>query len=531
MWDYIVVGAGSAGCVVANRLSADPGNRVLLVEAGGAANALAFKVPALGALKAVGNPASDWMFQTDPDPTRLGKIDMATRGKVMGGSSSVNGTIYVRGNRGDYDNWAQCGNTGWDYDSLLPYFQRVEDDRTGLSKTYGRGGHIRLSRARGPHPLAHTFIEGLQELGVPANPDYNGEIQEGAAVTHLNQSRGWRWGASRGYIDPITSRQNLEVRTGCVVLRVLIQDGRATGIEFEQDCERQTAHCAGEIIISGSAYNSPKLLMLSGIGDPEALSELGITVAHANPNVGRNLQEHPATNVVGYVSARTNNVDMGAVGAAKNMARFALFGSGPATAVFPALSFVKLNQAAEYPDLQIHFGAFAFDPQPGGIAMLPRPAITFLINVNRSQSRGAVTLRSADPHMPPRIQPNMLSSRYDLETLMAGVKFSRRLLRTKAFAPYFQGEHRPGDAAETDAGLENYIRRTASPCYHPCGSVKMGVDETAVVDPRLRVIGVSGLRVVDSSIIPQISSGNINAVTMAIGEKGADMILADKAGR
>jgi choline dehydrogenase len=528
MWDYIIVGAGAAGCVVANRLSAEPRNKVLLLEAGGAASALKFRVPALGALKAVGNPESDWMLLTEPDPSRLGKVDLASRGKVVGGSSSVNGTIYVRGNRGDYDGWAQAGNSGWDYDSLLPFFRRVEDDASGLSADYGKGGPIKLSRARGAHPIAKAFVSGWEEMQVAANPDYNGPTQQGAAITHVNQRRGWRWGSARGYIDPIRSRPNIEVATGCVATRILIEGGQAVGVEYEQDGVSRVARCSGEVIVSSSAYNTPKLLMLSGIGDPETLAGHGIEVVHANEYVGRNLQEHPGATVVSYVTKRTSNMDLNLLGQLKTAARFALFGSGPATLVFPAVAFVKLHPGSEYPDLQFHFGAFAYEPTPDGPTMMDRSAITLLVNVNRSQSRGEVTLRSADPHAPPRIQPNMLSARYDVETLMGGVKLARQLIRTKAFEPYFQGEQRPGDVADSDAGLEDYVRRNASPCYHPCGTAKMGIGSDAVVDPRLRVLGVRGLRVVDSSIIPQIPSGNLNAISMAIGEKGADMILEDR---
>lgn len=527
MWDYIIVGAGSAGCVAANRLSENPCNRVLLIEAGGSANRLRFKVPALGPLAAIGRPDSDWMFITEPDPSRHNRVDRMPRGKVMGGSSAINGTIYVRGNRGDYDHWAQLGCRGWDYDSLLPFFKSIEGARSNLSSSYGHHGPLCISQTRGAHPLAHVFIQAMRELGVRENDDYNGVQQEGSSITHVNQRRGWRWSAARAFIDPIRGRKNLDILTGCLARRILIEDGRTVGIEFDHEGQVRTERCAREVIISASAYNSPKLLMLSGVGDPQRLAEHGIAVKVALPGVGRNLQEHPNCAIKAYVSIPTHNIEMGKVAQMRHGLRFGLIGAGPASYIFPAISFVRLRTESEYPDLQFHFGAFAADPSLRGPKMLDRPAVTIQPNVNRSQSRGYVGLRSADPGDPPVIQHNMLESRYDLEILMAGVKLGRQLLRTKAFEPFFESEHAPGPGVEDDEALEDFIRANANPCFHSCGSLKMGTDAQAVVDARLRVHGIAGLRVIDSSIIPQVPSGNINAISMVIGAKGADMILED----
>lgn len=527
MWDYIIVGAGSAGCVLANRLSADPRNKVLLIEAGGSADAMRFNVPALGPREALGKPDSDWMLFTEPDPSRKGRVDLFHRGKVLGGSSAVNGTIYVRGNRGDYDHWAQMGNLGWSYDSLLPYFRRMEGGTRDLPATYGRDGPLKLSRTRGPHALAHVFLEAMAELGVPRNPDYNGEDQLGAAITHVNQRRGWRWSAWRAYIAPIANRPNLRIETGMLVRRVLIEQGRAIGVEVERDGETKIESASGEVILSASTFNSPKLLMLSGIGDPEHLRELGVEVIHANANVGLNLQEHPAVTVKAFVSVRTANMDFNLAGKIRHGLRYALFGSGPASYVFPAVAFSRIDPASEYPDLQFHFGAFATEITADGPKMLDRPAIMIQPNVNRSRSRGFVRLRSADPRAAPSIQPNMLGDDHDLALLTKGVEFSRALLRTKAFAPFFQGEYKPGAQIADPSALEDYIRRNTVPCFHASGTARMGIDPDAVVDPRLRLIGVGGLRVVDSSIIPQVPSGNVNAITMVIAEKAADMILED----
>jgi choline dehydrogenase len=527
-WDYIVVGAGSAGCIVANRLSADPSIRVLLLEAGGEANQLKFKVPALGPLTCLGDPGADWNFATEQDPSRGGRTDFWPRGKALGGSSAINGTVYVRGNRGDYDHWRQLGNAGWGYDDLLPLFHRVERRASGPNAVYGQSGAISISEVRGPHPLARVFLSAMAELGTPTNPAYNGEEQTGAAITHVNQSRGWRVSASRAYLDPIRGRANLKIITGAVVRRIVMDGRRAAGVEFDRDGATQTARADGEIILSASAINSPKILMLSGIGPGDALTRHGIPIVHDNPAVGANLQEHVCAHVVGLVNVRTSNLDVGKLSSLKHAARFALFGSGAATYVAPAIAFVKTRPELDYPDVQFHFGVYGYEFTPEGVRMLDKPAITLQPNVNRSRSRGFLTLRSPDPLAPPLIYPNMLGDPHDLETLVKGVQYGRRLLRTKAFAPYFVGEYKPGDKFGSDAELRDHVRAAASGVFHPCGTCKMGVDAQSVVDPDLRVKGIDRLRVVDSAIIPQIPSGNINAISLVIGEKGSEAILKSR---
>ncbi len=523
-WDYIIVGAGSAGCIVANRLSADPSARVLLFEAGGQANKLKFKVPALGPLTCLGDPEADWNFATEPDRSRGGRTDFWPRGKGLGGSSAINGTVYVRGNRGDYDHWRQLGATGWGYDDLLPFFRRVEKGAEP-SGVYERSGAISISEVRGAHPLAKVFLRAMAELGTPNNPAYNGEQQTGAALTHVNQARGWRVSAARAYLDPIRRRPNLKIVTDAVVRRVVMDGVRAVGVEFDQGGETQIARANGEVVLSASSINSPKLLMLSGLGPAEALSAHGIPVIREIRGVGRNLQEHVCAHVVGLVNVRTSNLDVGSLSSLRHAAQFALFGSGAATYVAPAIAFVKTRRELDDPDIQFHFGVYGYEFRPEGVRMLDKPAITLQPNVNRSRSRGHLTLRSSDPHAPPLIQPNMLGDPYDLETLVEGVKYGRRVLRTKAFAPYLVGEYKPGDAVQSDAELAEHVRAAASGVFHPCGTCKMGVDSQAVVDPDLRVVGTERLRVVDSSIIPQIPSGNINAISFVIGEKGAEAIL------
>ena len=526
-WDYIIVGSGSAGAVVANRLSADPTIRVLLLEAGGEDANLRYKLPAM-CIDCIGNPESDWMFMAEPDPTRGGKVDMLSRGKVLGGSSSINGIIYVRGNRGDYDGWAQMGNTGWDYDSMIGHFRAVEHNSDGISNVYGTEGGVKVSQLRGVHPLAHVFVSAMEELGYPRNPDYNGENSEGASIAHATQHMGLRSSTAKGFLHPIRHRRNLTIETRAHVQRLVFDGRRAVGVVYDRDGTRHEVRASHEVILSASTFNSPKLLMLAGIGPGDHLQDLGIEVRHHLPGVGRNLQDHPVSNIQALVNVRTNNQDANLMGKLRHGLRFALTRGGPATYVQAAVAFVRSNPDLRYPDIQFHFGAFAYTIGPDGLKMLDRPAVTLQPNINQSRSRGWMKLRSNRVEDAPEIQMNLLSDPQDLATLIAGTRIARRALATKAFAPWLVGELQPGPEVQTDAEWETYTRRVASHVYHACGTCKMGVDPMAVVDPRLRVHGVEGLRVIDSSIIPQIPSANLNAISMAIGDKGAAMILADR---
>lgn len=524
-WDYIVIGAGSAGCVLANRLSADPAIKVLLLEAGGSDKSVNVIVPSL-AFRAMADSRMNWKFMAEPDPTRNNRRDMVPRGKVLGGSSSINAMFYVRGNKGDYDHWAQMGNTGWSWDEMLPWFHKVEQNRDGVVDIYGTGGNVVISAPSRPPKLAFVYLDAMRELGYPINHAYNGEPSEGAGFYHLTQHRGLRFSAARGYLDPAKSRPNLKIVTGVMVRRVLFEGRRAAGVEFEQGGMLRSARATAEVVVSASAINSPKLLMLSGIGPEAQLRRHGIAVLHDSPGVGRNLQEHAATQVKAFVNIRTPNQEFNLRGFLKYGYQFLRYRSGYATYTYTGVGLIRTRPELQYPDIQYHFGAFSANYTNRGIEMQKEAAINLQPNVNVSRSRGWLELRSADPMDPPKIQLNLLSDPYDIQTLMAGARIARTALQSHAFAPYVVGEAKPGRDVQSDDEWLSYMRENASGSYHPCGTCKMGIDAAAVVSPDLKVIGVEGLRVVDSSIIPQIPSSNLNAISMAIGEKGAAMILA-----
>lgn len=528
-WDFIIIGAGSAGCVLANRLSADPRHKVLLLEAGGDDGRFTIKIPAL-AMKAMNNPETDWMFPTEPDPTRNNRTEIVPRGRVLGGSSSINATWYVRGNRGDYDHWAALGNKGWSYDELLPYFTKVECNRDGVSDIYGKSGSIVISEIQGVPKLTRVFLDAMEEIGYPKNASFNAEPTEGVAILHSTQHRGIRWSAARGYLDPAKGRANLKIVTGALVRRVLIENNTAVGVEFDIDGRTSIERCSGEVVLSASAINSPKILMHSGIGPTDQLSDAGIRVMIGNKAVGRNLQEHPACQVKAFVNVRTANQEFNALGMIKHGARFVLSRSGQATFSYSGIGLIRTKPELKYPDVQYHFGAFSSSYTDKGIRMEKEAAVNLQPNVNNSRSRGYVRLNSAEPFAPPSIQFNMLGDPYDRETLIAGARIARSALRSRAFAPYFMGECKPGDDVQTDDEWLAYIRENAGGSFHPCGTCKMGVDADAVVTPELKVIGIDRLRVIDSSIIPQIPSGNLNAISLVIGEKGAEMILEERYG-
>ena len=385
-----------------------------------------------------------------------------------------------------------------------------------------------VSEMRGAPLMSHVFVEAMAELGYRKNRSYNADPSEGVSIAHGTHRYGFRSSTASGYLHPVRNRRNLTILTGANARKILFENRRAIGVEYSMNGEIKRDFVSGEVIISASTFNSPKLLMLSGIGPAAQLQSLSIPVLQDSPGVGLNLQDHPVSNVKALVNRRTTNQDDNVLGKIKNGLRFAFTLGGPATYIQSAVAFIRTRPDLDYPDIQFHFGAFAYEITPQGIKMLDRPAVTLQPNVNRTRSRGFMELRSPDPDEKPFIQMNLLGDSHDVETLIAGTRIARKALATKAFAPYLEGELSPGPSVQTDAEWESYTRQVASHVYHACGTCKMGIDAMAVVDPRLRVRGVEGLRVVDSSIIPQIPSGNLNAISMAIGEKGAEMILQDR---
>ena len=531
-YDYIIVGAGSAGCVLANRLSADPGASVLLVEAGGRDRNPLFRLPMLmGRLFHSG--ICNWSYHTEPVPTLEGRSLYWPRGKVLGGSSTINGMVYVRGNRHDYDRWAQMGLPGWSYDEVLPAFLRSEAHVQRDDPYHHRAGELTVCRARGTNPLFDRFVEAGGQAGHPVNDDFNGAEQEGCGRYDFTIRRGKRWSTSFAFLRPVRHRRNLTVLTDALTRRVLVENGRATGVEVAQRGRPRTVRVAREVILSAGTVNSPQILLLSGIGPPGELERHGIEVVHDLPGVGRNLQDHVDC-VLSWECREPVTLyrDLRADRLAASVVRGMVFGEGIAT-TFPyeAGAFLKTRPGLVAPDVQLHFmpalektanlhfpNPFKRDPVEAnhGLTVRVGPIVP--------ESRGTVTLRSADPAAPPRIQPNYLEREADLRTMIAGVRMVRDLMGQPALDGYRGRELAPGEEARTDGELEAWLRASAMTTFHPVGTCKMGIDPMAVVDARLKVHGLEGLRVADASIMPVITSGNTNAPAIMIGEKAAEFL-------
>lgn len=527
-WDYIIIGAGSAGCALAYRLTEDPKINVLLLEAGGSDATPLVRVPA-GEPMAINNPKLDWRFMSEPDPTLDGKVDLWPRGKVIGGSSAINGMIYVRGQSSDYDHWAQLGNHGWSYEDVLPYFKRSETSDCGDSAYRGDAGPLRVSSTSSPHPLAEAFIEGGKEIGIPYNPDVNGAEQEGVGPLQGTIHRGRRNSTGQAYLRPARGRANLKVATGAHVTKILIEDGRALGVDYIKDGTAHSERAAGEVIVAAGALMSPILLMLSGVGPAEHLKDHGVPVIADLPGVGRNLQEHPVVWVSGYVNISTYNTELDFYKWPIHGLNWLLFGRGPAsTQIAHAGAFVKTRPEVASADVQIHFCPTGYKLEADGLKLLDRPAVVHAVNISRPQSRSAVCLRSSDPFDPPAIHSRLLEADEDWAGMIAGCRIARQIFETEAYKPYYEGPCAPEPHVSTDDEYKDYIGQSAGPAYHPVGTCKMGRDPMAVVDEKLKVRGIQNLRVVDASIMPTLVSGNTNAPAIMIGEKGADLILADR---
>jgi len=526
-FDYIVVGAGSAGCVLANRLTASGRHRVLLLEAGGHDRNIWIHIP-LGYGKLFSNPKVNWLYSSEPEPELNNRAIIQPRGKVLGGSSSINGLLYVRGQAADYDHWRQLGNAGWSFEDVLPYFRRAEDQQRGADALHGAGGPLAVSDVCEPHPLCEAFIAAAEQAGFPRNNDFNGKTQEGAGYFQLTARNGRRCSTAVGYLRAACRRSNLAVVPKAHASRILFAGRRAVGIEYLRDGKTFSAYANGEVIVAGGAFNSPQLLQLSGLGPAQLLSSLGIEVIADMPGVGADLQDHLQVRMQYRCTEPITMNDVihnwrHRIGAG---IRYCLFRKGLlAVGAGYAGGFFRTSPRAATPDVQVHFIIFSGDTS--GAPLHPFPGFIASVCQLRPESRGFVRIKSADPRVPAAIQPRYLSSRHDCDTVVAGMKLLRRIMRQPAMRRYVAEERAPDPACTSDADLLAFARATASTAFHPTSTCRMGTDATAVVDERLRVRGIERLRVVDGSVMPALVSGNTNAAIVMIGEKGADLILQD----
>lgn len=520
--DYVVVGAGSAGCVLADALSAR--NSVTLLEAGGSDRALEVAVPA--AFSRLFKSELDWDLSSEPEPGANDRSLYLPRGKMLGGSSSMNAMLYIRGRPSDYDGWEESGATGWGWRSALQTFKAMESNSRGADEFHGDSGPVRVEDIRYPNPLSRCFIEAAMELGIPANRDFNGPRQEGVGLFQVNQRRGRRWSAADAFLKPALERPTLEVVQHAHATRVLFDGPRAVGVEYLREGRVEIARAEREVILAAGAYGSPHLLQLSGVGDPDHLAAIGLDVVCAISEVGANLQDHPVAGLM-YDSIRPGTLDDAENPIEK--LRWLLFRGGRLTSpVSEACIFVRSSDAVEEPDLQFHFGPASFDDH--GMAPYDGHAFTFGPVLINPRSRGWVRTVSADPLRPPAIRTNCLTNQEDIIALANGLDLGREIAAQSALDEFRGVEVYPGPEVTRREEMIEFIRNRVELLYHPAGTCRMGSDDAAVVDPRLRVNGVERLRVVDASVMPTVVSGNTNAPTMMIAARGAEMILEDGQG-
>jgi len=524
--DFIVIGAGSAGCAVAARLSEDPATRVALIEAGGADTNRWIHIP-LGFGKTFADPSVNWCYETEPDPGAANRRVFWPRGKVLGGSSSINGMVYIRGQAEDFDHWRQLGNHGWSSVDVLPYFRRAEDQTRGADEFHGAGGPLCVSDVPEHHPICDAFIEGATLLGFPRNDDFNGARQEGVGYHQTTTRNGRRCSTAVGYLRPALARPNLRVVTEALTEKILFDGHRAVGISFRRGGEMWTASAAREIILCGGAVNSPQLLMLSGIGPQAHLAGLGIPVLENLAGVGQSLQDHYSAplKLKCRLPITVNDVMQSNVKKLKVGLQYYLFRTGPlAMCSSPAALFARTRPELASPDVKLSVQPFSAErPQDG---LHPWSGFSMIAYQLRPDSRGQITLKSANPADPPSVYPNYLTAVTDQETIVAGLKLCRRILASSPMQPFLESEFLPGPAVQSDIELLDFARRRGGTVFHPTSTCKMGTDAMAVVDPELRVRGIEGLRVADASIMPTVVSGNTNAATIMIGEKAADLVRA-----
>ena len=533
VFDYIVVGAGSAGCVLAARLSEDPGTRVLLLEAGPRDTSPWIHLP-IGYGKTMWSRTYNWCFETDPDPNMHGRRIYWPRGKTLGGSSAINGLIYIRGQREDYDHWAALGNSGWGYDDVLPYFIRSEGNQRGAMALHGADGPLKVSDIGARHPLIEAFIAGAGQIGVPRTEDFNGAQQEGAGYFQLNTHRGLRCSVAKAYLRPNRHRPNLRIETEAFAAGVIMEGRRAVGVRYRQGGVMREARCRGEVLLSAGAIQSPQLLQLSGIGPGALLRQMGIPVVQDAPGVGENLQDHLQIRLIYECSQpiTTNDQLNSWHGQARLGLQWLLFRTGPlAVGINQGGCFLRAlkgpdgQPVAATPDIQFHVATLSADMAGGKVH--PFSGFTMSVCQLRPESRGRIQIRSADPFEPPSMQPNYLATELDRRTAVAGMQAARAIATAPAMQPYVRREVKPGPDAADEGALLDFCRSSGATIFHPSGTCRMGTDAGAVLDPRLRVRGVEALRVVDCSAMPTLVSGNTNAPAVMMGEKAADMVRED----
>jgi len=529
-FDYIVAGAGSAGCVIAARLSENPKHRVLLLEAGPKDTSPWIHMP-MGYAKLFAHPKLNWMYESEPEPELQNRTMYQPRGKVLGGTSSINGMVYMRGNPADYDEWRQRGCTGWDWDSILPYFKKAEDQERGPSEVHGVGGPLRVSEHPVRWKLAEHFVDAAIEAGLPANGDFNSGHQDGAGHFQCTMKAARRWSTAAAYLGQAKNPANLTIETEALATKVLVEEGRATGVAYRQRGAMREARTRGEVIVCGGVFNSPQLLQLSGIGPGELLQKHGIPVVADRAGVGNELQDHFYVRLAYRCTQPITLNDVGNSFVRRTAAgiQYFLFHSGPlASNGICAGGFAKSDERLSRPDIQLNFSTWSFQARDNrGVRPHPFPGFSVSAVHLRPDARGHVRIKSPDPAAPPSILFNFLKTPYDLDALTAGMKLVRKITQQPAIAPLVAEEILPGASVRTDKDFEAAIRANGISNLHPVGTCRMGPDAAAVCDIRLRVNGVGHLRVVDASIMPAVPAGNTNAPTIMIAEKAADMIKED----
>ncbi|MBX9700816.1 MAG: GMC family oxidoreductase N-terminal domain-containing protein [Acetobacteraceae bacterium] len=531
-YDYIVVGAGSAGAAVAHRLSADPRHRVLLIEAGPASYPWT-RIP-VGYAKMITNPAVNWLYSAEPEPATNGRRLAVPRGKILGGSSAINGLAFVRGQAQDYDTWAQMGNRGWSYAEVLPFFKRMErwEGPGGDAEFRGTDGPLRVTNPQPTDKLLKVVVEAAGQVGIRYNPDYNGRAQDGIAMSQASIAGGRRMSTAACYLEPIRGRPNLRIETGALAEGLLLEGTRCVGLRYSIGGVAREARAGREVVVSAGSINSPQLLELSGIGQPERLQALGIAVHHALPGVGENLRDHYAPRTRWAIGARgyTFNDRGRGLGLVGQTLRYALTRQGMLGSVAaPLRAFVRSREGLEAPDLLLGWVPMLTEPGPKGPKISAQSGMTCYAHVMRPESRGHVHITAADPRRAPAISFNFLSSPIDAELTVRAIRIAQSIMRAPAMARLQVSEIAPGTERVTDDAIIDWVKQAGETTYHPVGTCRMGSDPLAVVDSRLRVHGIAGLRVADASVMPTLISGNTNAPSIMIGEKAAAMVLEDAA--